>query len=150
MVVFPRYNMFEIYFYPISLFTQFILLFEQLINKYQRWDPHENPRSETAREGRGALPVGRVAFRCRGFNASSYLFVGPVLSGSHVSGFGWKQLLCCEFLYESERPPHPFAFLPTSPNMSLRLSSHFTSSICLHCALALFLSSTRTSPSSRR
>ena len=109
-------NMFKIYFYSISLFTQFILLFEQLINKYQRWDPHENPRSKSAREGRGALPGGRVAFRCRGFNASSHLFVDPVLSGSHVSGFGWEQLLCCQFLYEAERPPRPFAFLPTSPH----------------------------------
>ena len=75
----------------------------------------------------GALPGGRVAFRCRGFNASSHLFVDPVLSGSHVSGFGWEQLLCCQFLYEAEwplrpspffqlSPIRPFAFLPTSPH----------------------------------
>ena len=44
------------------------------------------------------------------------LFVDPVLSGSHVSGFGWEQLLCCQFLYEAERPPRPFAFLPTLPH----------------------------------
>ena len=42
--------------------------------------------------------------------------MGPVLSGSHVSGFGWEQLLCCQFLYEAERPPRPFAFLPTLPH----------------------------------
>ena len=131
--------MFEIYFYSISLFTQFILLFEQLINKYQRWDPHENPISETAHEGMGALPGGRVAFRCHGFNASSHLFLGPVLSGSHVSGFGCEKLLCCQFLYEAEQPPRPFAFLPTSPNTSIHLSSHFASSLCCHCALVLFL-----------
>ena len=39
--------------------------------------------------------------------ASSRSLVGPGLSGPHVSGFGWEQLLCCQFLLEAERPRRP-------------------------------------------
>ena len=86
---------------------------EQLMNKLQRWDPHENSRSKTAHEGRGVLPGQRIAFQCSGFNASSHLFVGAGLSGPHVSGFGWKTAVLHVSLGSR------------TVTSSLRLSSHF-------------------------
>jgi len=40
--------------------------------------------------------------------------VGPGLPGPHVSGFGWEQLLCCQFLLEAKLPRRPVLspFLP--------------------------------------
>ena len=39
--------------------------------------------------------------------ASSRSLVGPGLPGPHVSGFGWEQLLCCQFLLEAKLPRRP-------------------------------------------
>ena len=33
--------------------------------------------------------------------------MGPGLLGPHVSGFGWEQLLCCQFVLEAKLPHRP-------------------------------------------
>ena len=44
--------------------------------------------------------------------------MGPGLPGPHVSGFGWEQLLCCQFRRQTASSSRPFTFLPPSPNTS--------------------------------
>ena len=75
----------------------------------------------------GALPGGRIVFRCRGFNASSHLFVDPVFRAHMSVALDGNNCCVASFFMKTNGlhvpspffplpPIRPFTFLTTSPH----------------------------------